>query len=163
MTNRGFEAWISPLVAVAALAVVVTQTLAALRVTGAFGLGEHYARVVVPLAYQNVDQALTRRSAAPRPEGVRDPFLFVRSQLATAAALRPRPQPVLQPLEPDPVLTAIVWDDDPRALVRWRDREWTVREGGLFDEFRVVSITRDQIRLQRGEATLVLTRRNLGD
>jgi len=47
--------------------------------------------------------------------------------------------------------------------VRWKDREWTVREGGLFDDFQVVSITRDQVSLRHGEATLVLQRRNPGD
>ena len=163
MTNRGLGAWISPLVATAMLAIVVTHTLAALRVTGAFGLGEQYARVVVPLAYQSVDFALARRSAAPRPEGVRDPFEFARVNVGTATAARTHARPAVPVPDPEPVLTAIVWDNDPRALVRWRDREWTVREGVLFDEFRVVSISRDQIRLQRGEATLVLTRRNLGD
>jgi len=72
-------------------------------------------------------------------------------------AARVLPPPAL------PILTAIVWDNDPRALVHWKDREWTVREGGLFDEFLVVSITRDQVSLRRGDATLVLQRRNPGD
>jgi hypothetical protein len=62
-----------------------------------------------------------------------------------------------------PLLTAIVWDNDPRALVRWNGREWTVREGGLFDEFQVVRISREQVTLRRGEALLVLNRRNPGD
>ena len=80
-----------------------------------------------------------------------------------AAPSRPV-KPIERPAPPAvPVLTAIVWDNDPRALVHWKDREWTVREGGLFDEFQVVSITRDQVSLRRGDATLVLQRRNLGD
>jgi hypothetical protein len=62
-----------------------------------------------------------------------------------------------------PVLTAIVWDSDPRALIRWNEREWTVREGGLFDEFQVVRITRDHVTLRRGEETLELHRRNPGE
>jgi hypothetical protein len=65
--------------------------------------------------------------------------------------------------EARPVLTAILTDNDPRALIRWKDREWTVREGGLFDEFQVLSITRDQVTLRRGDATVVLQRKNPGD
>jgi hypothetical protein len=81
-------------------------------------------------------------------------------------AARPPVRPVkvvANAAPPVPILTAIVWDNDPRALVHWKDRDWTVREGGLFDEFLVVSITRDQVSLRRGDATLVLQRRNLGD
>ena len=62
-----------------------------------------------------------------------------------------------------PLLTAIVWDNDPRALVRWKEREWTIRDGGLFDEFEVRGITRDQVTLVRGDETLVLKRHNPGE
>jgi hypothetical protein len=72
----------------------------------------------------------------------------------------PPPRPPAPAL---PILTAIVWDSDPRAVVHWKDREWTVREGGLFDEFQVMSISRDQVSLRRGDATLVLQRRNNGE
>lgn len=163
--NRGFSAWVSPIVALAVLALVVAQTLAGLRVTGAFGWHVAPVRVDVPPAYVSVDRALGRVDAAPPPAGVRSPFEFAPSAAVASAASAPRvrPRPVPAPPEPTPVLTAIVWDDDPRALVRWKAREWTVREGGLFDEFRVVSISRDQVRLQRGDATLVLTRRNPGE
>jgi hypothetical protein len=163
--NQRLAGWISPLVALAVLAVVVTRTLAALSVTGAFGFRAAPVRVSVPLAYRNVDLALARRESAAAPAGTRDPFEFGRATAVTpaVAASRPRPRPLPPAEPPAPVLTAIVWDNDPRALVRWKQREWTVRAGGLFDEFRVVSITRDQVRLQRGEATLVLTRRNPGE
>jgi hypothetical protein len=157
-------AWISPLVALATLTLVVTRTLAALSVTGAFGFRVAPVEVSVPPAYRSVDAALARREAAAAPDAVRDPFTFARAASTVASlATRPRPRPVASDEPPAPVLTAIVWDDDPHALVRWKQREWTVREGGLFDEFRVVSISRDQIRLQRGDATLVLTRRNPGE
>ena len=36
-------------------------------------------------------------------------------------------------------------------------------EGGLFDQFEVVSITRDQVTLRRGDETLVLRQRNNGE
>jgi hypothetical protein len=61
------------------------------------------------------------------------------------------------------VLTAIVYDADPRALVRWMGRDWTVRPGGLFDDFQVTSITRDQVTLSRGSETIVLQRKTQGD
>jgi hypothetical protein len=74
-------------------------------------------------------------------------------------------RPVVQVPAPvaRPVLTAIVWDADPRALVRWQGREWTVRAGALFDEFQVVSITRDQVTLSRGTESIVLQRKPQGD
>ncbi len=163
--NRPLTGWISPLVALGVLGLVVTRTLAALSVTGAFGFRAAPVRVSVPLAYRNVDVALARRESAAPSANAPDPFEFARARrvapTAAAGRLRNRPVPPAEP--PAPVLTAIVWDNDPRALVRWKQREWTVRAGGLFDEFQVVSITRDQVRLQRGDATLVLTRRNPGE
>jgi hypothetical protein len=69
-------------------------------------------------------------------------------------------RPADAPAPAAPVVTAIVTDNDPRALVRWKGREWTIRPGGLFDEFVVRSITRDQVTLLRGSETLVLTRKD---
>jgi hypothetical protein len=163
--NRGLVAWVSPLVALAVLGLVVTQTLSALGVTGAFGWQVAPVRVAVPLAYRSVEQALARRDAGASPADVRDPFEFARTTpvASVASTSRVPSRPVAPVAEPAPLLTAIVWDEDPRALVRWKQREWTIRAGGLFDEFQVVSISRDQVRLQRGDATLVLTRRNHGE
>ena len=160
--NRDPVSWVTRMVAFAVMAGVVLQTLAALRVTGAFGWHAAPSRVPVPFAYQSVDRALDRRDAEPPPPVARDPFAFGPTP---APPPRPRPEPTKIASVPEsaPVLTAIVWDNDPRALVHWKDREWTIREGGLFDEFQVVSITRDQVRLTRGGATLVLQRRNPGD
>lgn len=162
--NRGPEAWLAPLVALAVLIASGSQILGALRVTGAFGLQTDTVPVAVPPAYVAVDRALDRHDPRLALAAVRDPFK-VRAPAVTAA---PKPDPHrlahLLPVPPAlPILTAIVWDSDPRALVHWKDREWTVREGGLFDEFQVVSITRDQVSLRRGDATLVLQRRNPGD
>ena len=160
--NRG-PGWISPLVALAVLGLAVTQTLEGLGATGAFGLRVVTMRVEVPLPYQDVDRAIERRDRAESPEKVPDPFSFSRGDpVASIAPARPQPV-VVAPPPPVPVLTAIVWDNDPRALVRWNGREWTIREGGLFDEFQVMRISREQVTLRRGEATLVLQRRNLGE
>ncbi|HET7225678.1 MAG TPA: hypothetical protein VFK69_08155, partial [Candidatus Eisenbacteria bacterium] len=57
---------------------------------------------------------------------------------------------------PQPVLTAIVWDADPRATVHWNGRDYSVHVNSLFDEFRVRSITQTQVVLERGNESLVL-------
>ena len=164
--TRTAGVWISPLVAMLVLGVVVAQTLAALQVTGAFGWHASVPRATVAPAYQSLDHAIDRHDASFTLAGLRDPFGYGHAGADRFAAAsppppRPRPDPVV--VVALPVLTAIVWDNDPRALVRWQQREWTVREGGLFDEFQVVSITRDQVTLRRGDETLVLNRRNPGE
>ena len=160
--SRGPEAWLPPLVAIAVLITAGTQTVSALRVTGAFGWQTDAVPVAVPPAYDAVNRALDRRDPRLALATVRDPFT---ARPTVAARPLVRPVTVVAKVAPPevPILTAIVWDNDPRALVHWKDRDWTVREGGLFDEFLVVSITRDQVSLRRGDATLVLQRRNLGD
>jgi len=161
--TRGPQAWLPALVALAVLIVAGMQTVNALRVTGAFGWQTETVPVAVPPAYESVNRALDRRDPRLALATVRDPFT-ARAPVVTRTPVRPAKLPERPAPPPEvPVLTAIVWDNDPRALVHWKDREWTVREGGLFDEFLVVSITRDQVSLRRGDATLVLQRRNLGD
>jgi hypothetical protein len=161
--SRGPETWLPPLVALAVLAAAGAQTVAALRVTGAFGWQTEVVPVAVPPAYESVNRALDRRDPRLTLAAVSDPF----TTRARVAVRMPKWSPkitapvVVPPALP--ILTAIVWDNDPRALVHWKDRDWTVREGGLFDEFVVLSITRDQVNLRRGDATLVLQRRNPGD
>ncbi len=61
------------------------------------------------------------------------------------------------------MLTAIVFDADPRALLRWNGRDYSVRPGGLFDDFQVVSITRDQVVLSRNGENIVLQRKSQGE
>jgi hypothetical protein len=161
--NRDVGAWVSPLVAVLVLGVVCAQVFAALRVTGAFGWHTAAPHVTVSPAYRSVEQALDQRDPHFTLGGMRDPFAYAH-ELETGVPA-PRPQHAPAPsLPPElPVLTAIVWDNDPRALIRWKKREWTVRDGGLFDEFQVIDIIRDQVTLRRGDETLVLHRRNPGD
>lgn len=160
--NRDVSAWVSPLVAVLVLGLVLAQTFAALQVTGAFGWHPTTPRVARSPVYQVIEHTMDQHDPAFTLENLRDPFAFGLAD-APAPVRRPAPKPV--PVVPPalPVLTAIVWDNDPRALVRWKEREWTVREGGLFDEFQVIGITRDQVTLRRGDETLVLNRRNPGE
>jgi hypothetical protein len=163
--NREMSTIVGAVVAVALFALVVVQTADALRASGAWN--RTHARVALaaddPLT--PLDRLLVRTGpgpgAGPADVAMRDPF-----QLGTVPApvtgiahvtRRPPPPPPL------PVLTAIVWDADPRALVRWKNREWTVRRGGLFDEFQVVLITRDEVRLSRGTEVIVLHSKSQGE
>ncbi len=158
--------WLSPIVAVLVMAAAVAQTLSALGVTGAFGWQASTPPPVISPAYQAVDQAMDVHDPAFTLQGLRDPFMYAHppdDNNGSAPAPPPRTKPVPAPVVVLPVLTAIVWDADPRALVRWKGREWTVREGGLFDEFQVASISRDQVTLRRADSSLVLTRRNPGE
>jgi len=162
--SRGPETWLSPLVALAVLAAITTQTVGALRVTGAFGWQADAVPVAVPQPYESVNRALDRRDPRLSLGALRDPFAARAASVAPARSKPARHGRTIVPVAPAlPVLTAIVWDADPRALVHWKDRDWTVREGALFDEFQVLSITREQVSLRRGDATLVLLRRNPGE
>ena len=155
--------WLSLLLGLAVFGLVASQTLAGLGVTGAFGWRVAPVRVEVHAAYRAIEGALEHRDHAPRPGTLRDPFLYSRVVAASSGPSRPRTGTTPARAQTAPLLTAIVWDDDPRALVRWNSREWTIREGGLFDEFQVVRISRDQVTLRRGEATLLLKRPNPGE
>jgi hypothetical protein len=163
--NRDVGQWVSPIVAVVVLAVVTAQIFAALQVTGAFGWHAAAPRVLTSPAYRSLDRAIDRHDPSFTLEGLRDPFVYGASGAhdGTDPPLPRRPKPAPPVVLAVPVLTAIVWDSDPRALIRWNEREWTVREGGLFDEFQVVRITRDHVTLRRGEETLELHRRNPGE
>lgn len=158
--NHDLGTWAARIVTLAVLAAVGAQTLAALGVTGAFERSGATVMVPVPPAYQAVDRALDRRESRQPVAALRDPFEFSlpRRALSAPAAVR-RPAGV----DSAPLLTAILWDNDPRALVRWKDREWTIRDGGLFDEFQVVGITRDAVTLLRGGSTIVLQRKTPGE
>jgi hypothetical protein len=157
--------WLPPLVALFVLFAIGIQLRSALGVSGAFGSGSRQPGPQLSQEYVTLDAILSRARADRAPEGVRDPFKSVVVQ----GDNHPRPTkkaPVESPrpaVPSQPILTAILYDNDPRALLRWKDRDWTVRQGGLFDEFQVVTISRTQVTLRRGAETVVLLRRNPGD
>lgn len=161
--NRDISRFLGPLFALALLAFVLVQTLHALQDSGVWRFGA--PRVVAPAAdpLAELDGLIARAQGATFDAASRDPFGY------GAASPRPggdRPvvrRPVVPPPPATPVLTAILYDNDPRALVRWKDREYIVRSGSLFAEFEVLSIARDQVVLKRGAETLVLRRKPQGD
>ena len=128
--NRDIGNLAGPVLALVLLAIVVWQTLGSLREAGAWVRSGHRpgAAIEDPLV------ALDRVIGAPRPDladsALRDPFGL------TPVAVAVRPHAVVRhvvvppPPPPAPVLTAIVWDADPRALVRWKGQNYTVRSGG---------------------------------
>lgn len=159
------RALIAPALALLALVLVFQQTTGALRRSGAWREPARRATPAPPDPYARLDQLLAR-PLLDYPEGRPDPFGYTPAPQPVAAARpavnRPAtPQP--PPPPPAPVLTAILWDDDPRATIRYSNRDFTVRENTLFAEFRVRSITSTQVVLDRNGEPLVLTLRPKGE
>ena len=143
-----------PLVGVLVLALVLNVTLAALRTSGAWSRVKSGPRVAKVSPYASLDQVLAMRRPETGLAPVRNPFSYGSGQIAQTPVIRPRPP--LPPPKPVPVLTSIVWDADPRATIRFNGRDYSVRQAALFDDYRVVSITRDQVVLDRLGESLVL-------
>jgi len=157
------KALIAPLLAAAVLGLVIVQTMHAMERAGAWASRRPRATVVrAEDPYVSLDHAI---AAANGPAGtglVRDPFAFGGGAPVAVTPLRPKRVVVPGP-PPRPVLTAIVWDNDPRALVRWNDRDYTVRTNDLFDQFRVLSISREQVVLDRRGESMILRRPHQGE
>ena len=165
--NRDIGALLTPVVAIALFGVVALQTMQALRASGAWdGALQASAAAPAPSAADPFSPlgALLVRPQPELPAGpLRDPFTLGGAPAPTPSARPIVRKPAAPPAPARPVLTAIVWDNDPRAIVRWQGRDLTVRSGGLFDEFQVVDITRDHVTLTRGTETIVLERKPQGD
>jgi len=143
------------------LALTIVLTAFALRDAGAWVRQGHAIAPAVEDPIVALDRDLGAVSGLPAAAGLRDPFglaVPVTPERRHTVAVRHAPPP-----PPSPVLTAIVWDADPRALIRWSGREWTVRAGMQFDVFQVTSITRTQVVLKRGDESVVLTRQPQGE
>lgn len=167
LVNRDISSYFGPVVAVALFALVVLQTMGALRDAGVWTPRKAAATAAATDPLVALDGVVNDPRPGDGPDdaaGVpRDPFGLGRP-VAVVTGKTPAPhRPVTPPPPARPVLTAIVWDADPRALVRWNDREWTVRAGGLFDDFQVVSISREQVVLKHGDENIVLTRKPQGE
>lgn len=148
---------IAPLAAFLLLAVTLQQTSDALRRAGAWR--DESAAAVRPAAspFDRLDGEIARRASLRAATPQRDPFDFQRAPVVRPAQTStPRPRPA--PPAPKPVLTAIIFDNDPRALVRFDGRDYTVRDNSLFAEYRVVRITRDEVVLDKSGEALVLRR-----
>ena len=145
---------VTPLVALALFGVTVQQTGSALRASGVWSAIT--TEGVAPDPYSRLDRILARRDTTHRAR-LRDPFAYARVAAPVAVHRPATPRPTT-PAAPTarPVLKAIIWDADPRASVYWNDRDYSVRVNTLFDDYRVRSITRDQIVLERAGESIVL-------
>jgi len=146
------------IMAVLFLVVIGVQTSDALKRSGAWTRTRAAAVHVDP--YASLDRQLETLSRTTPRSGVRDPFSYAGGPPVVrmdSGGANPRVR------RPDPVLTAIVADEDPRALIRYEDRNYSVKTGDLFAEFRVMSVTRDEVVLDGGGRSLVLRRPGKGE
>jgi hypothetical protein len=155
-----------PLVALVVLGLTLQQTLAALRASGSWRPRASGPRVRTEDPYTRVDDLFAENRPELSPEQIRNPFAFgsARSAPVAGGAAKPAtPRPVTPPEPPKPMLTSIIWDNDPRATVRYDGRDYSVRANSLFAEFKVKSITPNEVVLDRNGETIVLGLRPKGD
>jgi len=147
------------LMAILFLVVIGLQTSDALKRSGAWTRRQPVAAYADP--YAVLDRQLERMSRPAPLDGLRDPFRYAGAP--TGPVLRVdsgKPAPVKRV---PPILTAIVSDADPRALISYEGRNYSVKTGDLFAEFRVMSVTRDEVVLDGGGEPIVLRRPGKGD
>jgi hypothetical protein len=163
--KRVYATFVAPLLAAVLLAVMLVQTRGALRASGTWTRSGSEARTPVADPYAALDRLITEAGGAAPAALARDPFALG-PVVSAADPDRPKPPPrpaAPPPAPPMPVLTAIVWDNDPRATIRWDGRDYSVRENTLFADFRVASISRDAVVLEHGGERLVLALPRKGD
>jgi hypothetical protein len=157
--------WIAPAIGALVLTLVMQRTMAALHAGGTWQVQE----VSVPKEnpYAGLDFALAERDTAAVPGGLRDPFgtpaapVVVRHPMAHSTPVVQAPAPA--PAAPEPMLTAIIWDADPRATVHYDGRDFSVRENSLFADYTVKSIRPSEVVLDRNGQSLVLRLRKKGE
>lgn len=152
------------LVALVTLGLVGVQTFGALRAEGPWRLRTQRTRVS-PDPYARLERLIVAGSAGELPSTLRDPFGYgaVAPMERSAGATRPRPRPVVPPEPEKPVLTAIVSDENPTAILRYEGRSYTVRSGDLFADFHVVSVNAERVVLESGGRRLVLSLPSKGE
>jgi len=152
---------LGPILAMGLLILIGVQTSDALRNTGVWG-----ARKVKPKAsrsdpYAALESELARFDPGIPTAGLRDPFRY---GSAPSPVRAPIAKKILVPVAPPkPVLTAILMDEDPRALLQYLDRNYSVKTGDQFADFRVVSISRDEVVIDGHGQRMVLRRPSKGE
>jgi hypothetical protein len=160
------RAWIAPVVGALVLTLIMHHTISALR-SGATWRDESLA-APKQNPYAPLDFLLSTPDTSALPTALRDPFGYApRPTLPRPAVVR-TPAPVAQgpaapPEVPMPTLTAIIWDTDPRATVRFDGRDFSVRENSLFADFTVKTIRPNEVVLDRNGQSLVLRLEKKGD
>lgn len=137
-----------------ALLVVATVTLTALRESDRWRRPDKSTTRRADDPYSGLANLLSGTPHAPAT--VRDPF---RPFSAAPTGPKTPPKVVAVPVvaREMPVLTAIVSDaGDPRAVIRYQGKNYTVRAGDLFADYQVISVTSDSVVLQRAGEQLIL-------
>lgn len=111
--------FLAPLLALGVFAFVLVQTLGALQDSGVWRFSGRHALPAPPDPLLALDGVLARQQAASFAGGARDPFAFGAAPARTEEVRPVVRRPVVPPPPAVPVLTAIVYDADPRAIVRW--------------------------------------------
>jgi len=157
---------VAPVLAVLVLFLTLRQTSEALRQSGAWR--RPASTVIKPEdPYAILDFRIGDPQMDVEPETLRDPFAYgpaPRPRVTpTPRTTAPTPPTVVEPQHP--VLTSITWSDDadPRATLRYNDRDYSVGVGSLFDDFTVRSITETRVVLMRDGQPIVLTLRSKGE
>ena len=163
--NLSLRTLLPAILAILILVVIGLQTSDALKRSGSWSRSTGPKTPVID-PYAALDGQLARQGQPPEAGTLRDPFAFGGGG---AVAIRREPrtgrpsEAVQPPPRPRPVLTAIIADEDPRALIVYEDRNYSVKTGDLFAEFRVVSVNAEQVVLDGGGQRLVLRRPVRGD
>jgi len=155
-----------PAVALVVLVLTLQQTLGALRASGSWQPRSKTPRVHSEDPYTRVDDLFAQDRNGMSADQVRNPFAFGSARPVPVAGgpVKPvTPKPVTPVAPPRPMLTSIVWDSDPRATVRYDGRDYSVRTNSLFAEFKVKSITSNEVVLDRNGESIVLSLRPKGD
>jgi len=157
---------VAPLFGVLVLVLMVQNTASALKASGTWQ-PQSKQRVRVENPYARLDMILSRAESTALPEALRDPFGYGTVAPRTPGPVAPRrepaPKPVVPVEPPQPSLTAIIWDDDPRATVRWDGRDFSVRANSVFADFTVKSIRPTEVVLERSGQQMVLRLIKKGD
>lgn len=156
------RALIAPLIALLSLVLVTQRTMDALHRAGLWSGAKRWNVSRSEDPYARLDQAIARSAAPPVAGATRDPFSYVYTQVAVSHRA-PKAHAQVVPPTPPPVITAIIWDNDPRALIRLNGHEYTVRSGAQFADYRVIGITRDQVTLDQNGTIMVLNRTTKGE
>jgi hypothetical protein len=149
---RGF---IAPVLALALLGITVQHTMQALHTAGTWRT--RTVETPPPTDPYALFDAVLSAPQIDVPDDLRNPLDYQARVVPRPRPTPPRRRPPVEQPDPVPVLTAIIWDADPRATVRYRDRDFSIRENGLFADYQVLRITQDQVVLQRNGERIVLT------
>ena len=147
--KRDVRAYVPAVVALAALILVVAQTLQAFQRADRLGARPHGKLAADP--YARLEKLLGDTDLQPPPGGLRDPFNSPRAPVDPHVVVT-KPVVVARP-----VVTAILSDGSSNsAIVRFEGRSYTVKAGDLFAGFTVISIDAQHVVLDNGRERMAL-------